>query len=91
MQETVRPSTAKRACTGEVIEISSDVMLLRENFERMKNAVADFISKNGPATVSELRQRLESSRRIMVPFLERLDREGFTGRMGDKRTVGRIM
>jgi selenocysteine-specific elongation factor len=77
--------------TGEVIEISSDVMLLRENFERMKNAVADFISKNGPATVSELRQALESSRRIMVPFLERLDREGVTHRVGDKRTLGRIM
>jgi selenocysteine-specific elongation factor len=77
--------------SGTVIDISSDVVLLRENFERMKSAVADFISKNGPATVSELRQRLESSRRIMVPFLERLDREGFTGRMGDKRTVGRIM
>src|SRR4029077_4852506 len=77
--------------TGEVIEISSDVVLLRENFERMKNAVADFISKNGPATVSELRQAVESSRRIMVPLLERLDREGFTRRMGDKRTLGRIM
>ena len=73
--------------TGEVIEISSDVMLLRENVERMKNAVADFISKNGPATVSELRQALESSRRIMVPFLERLDREGVTRRVGDKRTL----
>jgi selenocysteine-specific elongation factor len=66
-------------------------VLLRENFERMKNAVADFISKNGPATVSELRQAVESSRRIMVPLLERLDREGFTRRMGDKRTLGRIM
>jgi selenocysteine-specific elongation factor len=77
--------------SGEVIEISSDVVLLRENFERMKTAVADFISKNGPATVSELRQALESSRRIMVPLLERLDREGFTRRMGDKRTLGRIM
>ena len=73
--------------TGEMIEISSDVVLLRENVERMKNAVADFISKNGPATVSELRQALGSSRRIMVPFLERLDREGFTRRMGDKRTL----
>ncbi len=77
--------------SGEVIEISPDVVLLRENFERMKTAVADFISKNGPATVSELRQALESSRRIMVPFLERLDREGFTRRVGDKRTLGRIM
>jgi selenocysteine-specific elongation factor len=77
--------------TGEVIEISSDVMLLRENVERMKNAVADFISKNGPATVSELRQALESSRRIMVPFLERLDREGVTRRVDDKRTLGRMI
>jgi selenocysteine-specific elongation factor len=77
--------------SGKVAEISSDVVLLRENFERMKNAVADFISKNGPATVSELRQALESSRRIMVPFLERLDREGVTRRVGDKRTLGRIM
>jgi selenocysteine-specific elongation factor len=72
---------------GEVIEISSDVALLRENFECMRNSVANFISKNGPATVSELRQELESSRRIMVPFLERLDRDGFTRRMGDKRTL----
>jgi selenocysteine-specific elongation factor len=77
--------------SGEAIEISTDVVLLCENFERMKNAVANFISKNGPATVSELRQALESSRRIMVPLLERLDREVFTRRMGDKRTLGRIM
>jgi selenocysteine-specific elongation factor len=73
--------------SGKVVEISPDVLLLRDNLERMKDAVADFISKNGPATVSELRQALESSRRIMVPFLERLDREGFTRRMGDKRRL----
>jgi selenocysteine-specific elongation factor len=73
--------------SGKAIEISSDVVLLPENFERMKNAVADFICKNGPATVSELRQKLESSRRVMVPFLERLDRDGFTRRVGDKRSL----
>ena len=72
---------------GEVIEINTDVVLLRENFERMKSAVVDSISKNGPATVSDLRQALESSRRIMVPFLERLDRDGITRRIGDKRTL----
>jgi selenocysteine-specific elongation factor len=73
--------------SGEVVEISSDVVLLCENFKRMKNAVANFISKNGPATVSELRQELESSRRIMVPFLERLDRESMTRRVGDRREL----
>ncbi len=70
---------------GTVIEISSDVLLLGENFERMKRLTGEFISNNGPATVSELRKLLGSSRRIMVPFLERLDRDGFTRRMGDKR------
>jgi selenocysteine-specific elongation factor len=73
--------------TEEVSEVGSDVVLLCENFERMKDAVADFVSKNGPATVSELRQELKSSRRVMVPFLERLDRGGITRRVGDKRIL----
>jgi selenocysteine-specific elongation factor len=75
--------------TGEVIEVGSDAVLLRENFERMKARITEFISKNGPATVSELRQALESSRRVMVPLLERFDREGVTRRMWDKRMLGR--
>jgi selenocysteine-specific elongation factor len=77
--------------TGDLSEIGSDVVLLRENFERMKHEVADFIARNGPATVSELRKALESSRRIMVPFLEKLDRDGVTRRIGDKRSLARTM
>lgn len=73
--------------SGEVIEIASDVVLLRESFEHMKSRVTEFVSKNGPATVSQLRQALGSSRRVMVPLLERLDREGFTRRLGDKRCL----
>jgi selenocysteine-specific elongation factor len=72
---------------GEVTELGLDVLVLRDNFERMKSQVAEFISKNGPATVSELRQALGSSRRIMVPLLERLDREGVTRRVADKRIL----
>jgi selenocysteine-specific elongation factor len=53
----------------------------------MKSQVAEFISKNGPATVSQLRQALGSSRRVMVPLLERLDRDGVTRRTGDKRIL----
>jgi len=73
--------------SGEVIEAGSDAVLLRENFDRVKARVAAFISKNGPATVSELRQVLQSSRRIMVPLLERLDRDGVTRRVEDKRVL----
>ncbi len=77
--------------SGEVIEVSPDALLLRDNFELMKARITEFISKHGRATVSELRQALESSRRIMVPLLERLDRDGITRRVGDKRMLGRIM
>ena len=72
---------------GDVTELALDVLLLRESFERMKSHVAEFISKNGPATVSQLRQALGSSRRVMVPLLERLDRDGVTTRAGDKRRL----
>jgi selenocysteine-specific elongation factor len=75
---------------NELIEIAPDVVLLRENFERMKSRVAEFISQSGPATVSELRQALGSSRRIMVPLLERLDRDAVTRRVADKRLLCRM-
>jgi selenocysteine-specific elongation factor len=75
---------------GDVTELALDVLLLRESFEQMKSQVAEFISNNGPGTVSELRQALGSSRRVMVPLLERLDRDGVTRRVGDKRMLCRI-
>jgi selenocysteine-specific elongation factor len=72
---------------GDLTELAVDVVLLSDSFGRMKSQVVEFISKNGPATVSQLRQALGSSRRIMVPLLERLDRDGVTIRMGDKRSL----
>jgi selenocysteine-specific elongation factor len=75
---------------GDVTELALDVALLRDSFEHMKSQVTEFISKNGPATVSELRQALGSSRRVVVPLLERLDRDGVTRRVGDKRTLCKI-
>jgi len=47
----------------------------------------DFLSKRGSATVSDLRQGIGTSRRIMVPLLERLDRDGVTVRQGDTRVL----
>jgi selenocysteine-specific elongation factor len=75
---------------GDVTVLALDVVLLRESFERMKSQVTEFISKNGPATVSQLRQALGSSRRVMVPLLERLDRDGVTRRAGDTRMLRTI-
>jgi selenocysteine-specific elongation factor len=73
---------------GEVIEVA-DVVLSKDAFTRMKAVIADFITKNGPATVSQLRQALGTSRRVIVPLLELLDRHGFTRRVGDDRKLAK--
>ena len=72
---------------GEVIEIGDNVVLSAEATVRMQSIVQSFISKRGPATVSELRRELGTSRRILVPFLEYLDRRRITQREGDRRKL----
>ena len=72
---------------GEIIEVSSEVILLREAAENMRSAVVGFISKHGTATASQLRQKIGTSRRVIVPFLEYLDRIGVTQRIGDLRQL----
>jgi selenocysteine-specific elongation factor len=72
---------------GEVIEAGPDLILSREAFAQMEVATRTFISKNGPATVSELRQALQTSRRTIVPFLEHLDQKRITRRTDDRRTL----
>lgn len=71
---------------GELIELGPDLVLSREVFTEMKNKIRMFM-KDRPARVSDLRQALGSSRRIMVPLLERLDRERVTRRDGDRRIL----
>jgi len=75
---------------GEVIDVGDEVLLSKDAFQKMRDNVMDFIHRHGPATVGELRQSLGSSRRVMIPFLEKLDREGVTRRVGDKRTLATL-
>ncbi len=41
----------------------------------------------GPVTASDLRQILGTTRRVLIPFLEHLDRAGVTRREGDRRAL----
>jgi selenocysteine-specific elongation factor len=75
--------------TGEVAEISTDVVMTAASVAQATELVRIFIAGHGPATVSELRQALGSSRRVVVPLLEHLDRRFVTLRQGDRRTVRR--
>ncbi len=72
---------------GELVQISDEIIVLRDSFDRMQTTVTDFISANGPATASQLRDKIGTSRRVIIPFLEYLDRTGLTKRLGDQRVL----
>ncbi len=75
--------------TGEAVEINAEVAMAAEGVRRATELIRQFIREHGPATVSELRQTLGSSRRVTLPLLERLDRDGITLRQDERRALRR--
>src|SRR5438034_29762 len=74
---------------GELVELSAEVVLATEVFVKMRDTIVDFLRKNNSGTASDLRQLLGTSRRVIIPFLERLDRDGVTRRVADKRVLAK--
>jgi selenocysteine-specific elongation factor len=73
--------------SGEVVEISAELVMSTAAVVEAISRVKAFVVRHGPATVSELRQALDSSRRVVVPLLEHLDRTFVTVRRGDRRAL----
>ena len=76
-KELVQSAEARQALrfliqTGETVEVSDEIVLMQDAFRQMREAIIVFIRSKGPATVADLRQALGSSRRVVVPLLERL-------------------
>lgn len=72
---------------GEAVEVSEDVVLLADSLTRATEELRKFLREHRSATAGELRQALGTSRRIIIPLLERLDKEGLTRREGDRRVL----
>lgn len=72
--------------TKQAVEIGPDAVLSGEAYQKAVASVRAFLSQR-PGTVSDLRQAIGASRRIVVPLLERLDKEGVTRREGDLRKL----
>jgi selenocysteine-specific elongation factor len=69
----------------KVTEIGPDLIVLSDAYDNMVRCIQATIKQQGPSTVSALRQELGVSRRIAIPLLEKLDKEGRTIREGDFR------
>ena len=73
--------------TNEAIQLDDKVILLSKNYNEAVDKIRSYITQNGPATAADLRKALSSTRRVIIPLLEHLDKEGITFRSGDTRVL----
>ncbi len=71
--------------TKRVIALGDKAVLFASALQAAENAVLNHLDQHGPATASDLRQALGTSRRIAMPLLEGMDQKGLTKRDGDLR------
>ncbi|MFH0983338.1 MAG: SelB C-terminal domain-containing protein, partial [Planctomycetota bacterium] len=72
---------------GVLVRIDADIHLAVSAEAKLRDTIREMIEAGEEVTVSALRERLGSSRKYVVPFLEHLDRVGFTRRAGDARVL----
>ncbi len=75
--------------TGQLIQLSEDVLFEHPVYEEMQTAVIDHIKEYGSITLAELRDKFDTSRKYAVAVLEYLDQTGITLRRDDKRVLRR--
>ena len=91
-KELTRDALAQQALrfflqSGEVVDVGDDLILHASHYRLAIETIRNHLRTRGGASVSELRQALNTSRRVMVPLLEKLDRDGITLRQGDRRVL----
>ena len=73
--------------SGQLIEMTPDVVIHAEHYEKARSMIRKFLANDRCATISQLKAVLATTRRVMVPLAEKLDRDGVTSRRGDMRSL----
>lgn len=73
---------------GEAVDLGPELVLSAAAYTRAVAVIGEHLRRTGGATVSELRPVLGTSRRILIPLLEHLDKRRVTVRQGDVRKPG---
>jgi selenocysteine-specific elongation factor len=72
---------------GAIGRISGGIYAATPRLAEMKARLREHFGANTPFTTSEARELLGTSRKYVIPFLEYLDGQGVTRRVGDTRVV----
>jgi selenocysteine-specific elongation factor len=73
--------------TGELVEVSQEVVFRHLDFDRMVDELRKKMQRQGTITAAEVRDYFNTSRKYVLAFLEYLDSQGVTVREGDVRRL----
>jgi selenocysteine-specific elongation factor len=73
---------------GVLTQVSEDVVFREADYQEFVGRITSLLGQ-GPATISQVRDLLGSSRKYVLGLLEHLDRQGLTVREGDERKLAR--
>lgn len=71
----------------EIIELKGGVLFTSRDFERIVERVIEYLKHVKQAKASDIKSHLATSRKYVIPLLEKLDHLGITVRDGDNRTL----
>lgn len=71
----------------ELIFLEDGLYITKQQYEDAKIFVIDFINKHGGIKLSDLKERVDTSRRYLVAFFELLDRQKITKREDEIRIL----
>jgi selenocysteine-specific elongation factor len=72
---------------GQLIKISDSVVLDADTYQRMTQAIVDYLRLNGRITLAQVRDLFSTSRKYAQAILEHLDEKRVTKRIGDERVL----
>jgi selenocysteine-specific elongation factor len=89
LSEPAAPSPLVRALLRADALVDIDgVVFTRTAYDAACERVAHAIERQGAVTIADVRELLDSSRKYVVPLLQRMDADGVTRRRGDTRVAG---
>ena len=84
-QQAVPQLIALAAADGNLVEVAPGYYLHADIDRDVQDALREKLAEGKGATLSEIREVLNTTRKYAVPYCEYLDRIGFTRREGDLR------
>jgi selenocysteine-specific elongation factor len=72
---------------GDIVELKGGILFTKRDFDGIVQNLIGYLEKYRQATASDLKSHLKTSRKYIIPLLEKLDQMGVTRRDGDYRTL----